>query len=109
MHYSGHSATVTVYSAGKIHTVKVRVGTKGLVMTRITAGLKAGQHVVLADLRKPLPSNNLPGGAARVLVSTSLSRPESPERWAAAGSHGPDPPTCGGLRRGSLPARRRLS
>ena len=32
-----YSATVTVYSAGKIHSVKVRIGTKGLVMTRITA------------------------------------------------------------------------
>ena len=63
VHYSGDSATVTVYSAGKIHSVKVRIGTKGLVMTRITAGLKVGQHVVLADLRKPLPSNNLPGPA----------------------------------------------
>ncbi|MGI8451382.1 MAG: HlyD family efflux transporter periplasmic adaptor subunit [Streptosporangiaceae bacterium] len=61
VHYSGRSATVTVYSAGQTHSVKVRTGTKGLVMTRITAGLKAGQHVVLADLRKPLPSNNLPG------------------------------------------------
>jgi multidrug efflux pump subunit AcrA (membrane-fusion protein) len=61
VHYSGHSATVTVYSAGQTHSVKVRVGTKGLVMTRITAGLKAGQHVVLADLRKPLPSTNVPG------------------------------------------------
>jgi len=61
VHYSGHSATVTVYSAGQTHSVKVRVGIKGLVMTRITAGLKAGQHVVLADLRKPLPSNNVPG------------------------------------------------
>jgi multidrug efflux pump subunit AcrA (membrane-fusion protein) len=61
VHYSGHSATVTVYSAGQTHSVKVRVGIKGLVMTRITAGLKAGQHVVLADLRKPLPSTNVPG------------------------------------------------
>ncbi len=42
-------------------TLKVRVGTKGLLMTRITAGLRVGQHVVLADLRKPLPTNNLPG------------------------------------------------
>jgi multidrug efflux pump subunit AcrA (membrane-fusion protein) len=61
VHYSGHSATVTVYSAGQTHSVKVRVGTKGLVMTRITAGVKAGQHLVLANLHKPLPSNNVPG------------------------------------------------
>ena len=37
-------------------------------MTRITSGLKIGQQVVLADLSKPLPTNNLtnqfagPGG-----------------------------------------------
>jgi trimeric autotransporter adhesin len=61
VHYSGHSATVAVYSGGKTHSVKVRVGTKGPMMTRITAGLKAGQQVVLANLRKPLPTNNLPG------------------------------------------------
>lgn len=43
----------------------------------ITAGLKAGQHVVLADLRKPLPSNNLPAWAAQASVrSTSLGHPE---------------------------------
>ena len=63
VHYSGHSATVTVYSGGRTRTVKVKVGTKGMVMTRITAG-RAGQHVVLADLRKPLPTNNLPGPAS---------------------------------------------
>lgn len=61
VHYSGHSATVAVYSGGKTHSVKVRVGTRGPVMTRITAGLKAGQQVALASLRKPLPTNNPPG------------------------------------------------
>ena len=50
------------------------VGTKGPLRTRITAGLRAGQQVVLADLNQPLPSGNQdqgpgfgPGGQAVVL------------------------------------------
>ena len=77
VHYSGRSATVTVYSGGKTHPVKVRVGMKGLVMTRIAAGLTAGQHMVLADLRKPLPSNNLPGlGGPGFGAVNVVGRPE---------------------------------
>jgi hypothetical protein len=68
VHGSGRSATVTVYAAGKTKVTRVTVGTKGPVLTRITSGLKVGQQVVLADLSKPLPTNNLnnqfagPGG-----------------------------------------------
>ncbi|HTT54970.1 MAG TPA: HlyD family efflux transporter periplasmic adaptor subunit [Streptosporangiaceae bacterium] len=58
VHYSGHQATVTVYAAGRARSVRVTVGTKGVLLTRITAGLTAGQQVVLADLHKPLPSTN---------------------------------------------------
>ncbi len=58
VHYAKHGATVTVYAAGRTRTVKVTVGTKGLVRTRITAGLTAGQQVVLAVLGKPLPTGN---------------------------------------------------
>jgi len=58
VHYTKHGATVTVYAAGRVRTVKVTVGTKGLVRTRITAGLTAGQQVVLAILGQPLPSSN---------------------------------------------------
>ncbi|MGH3274385.1 MAG: HlyD family efflux transporter periplasmic adaptor subunit [Streptosporangiaceae bacterium] len=75
VHYSGRSATVTVYSAGQTHSVKVRTGMKGLVMTRITAGLEAGQHVVLADLRKPLPSNNLPGLGGPGIAAVNVAGP----------------------------------
>ena len=74
VHYGKHGATVTVYAAGRARTVKVTVGTKGLLRTRITAGLRAGQRVVLAVLGKPLPSGNQnqgpgfgPGGGAVVL------------------------------------------
>src|SRR5216683_1543228 len=59
VHNSGHVATVIVYAGGKTHITRVTVGTKGPVMTRITSGLKIGQQVVLADLSKPLPTNNL--------------------------------------------------
>ena len=59
VHNSGHVATVIVYAGGKTHVTRVTVGTKGPVMTRITSGLKIGQQVVLADLSKPLPTNNL--------------------------------------------------
>jgi multidrug efflux pump subunit AcrA (membrane-fusion protein) len=59
VHGSGHSATVNVYAGGKTKVTRVTVGTKGPVLTRITSGLKVGQQVVLADLSKPLPTNNL--------------------------------------------------
>src|SRR6266851_2017594 len=59
VHNSGQVATVIVYAGGKTHVTRVTVGTKGPVMTRITSGLKIGQQVVLADLSKPLPTNNL--------------------------------------------------
>ena len=62
VHYTKHGATVTVYAAGRARAVKVIVGTKGPVRTRITAGLMAGQQVVLAILGQPLPSNNLNQG-----------------------------------------------
>jgi multidrug efflux pump subunit AcrA (membrane-fusion protein) len=74
VHYGKHGATVTVYAAGRARTVKVTVGTKGPLRTRIMAGLRAGQRVVLAVLSKPLPSGNQnqgpgfgPGGGAVVL------------------------------------------
>jgi multidrug efflux pump subunit AcrA (membrane-fusion protein) len=58
VHRSGHRATVIVYAGGKARVAKVTVGTVGPVMTRITAGLRAGEQVVLANLSQPLPSSN---------------------------------------------------
>lgn len=58
VHGTGHTATVTVYAAGKARAVPVTVGTRGPVMTRITSGLRPGQQVVLARLGKPLPTAN---------------------------------------------------
>jgi trimeric autotransporter adhesin len=58
VHYSGSQATVAVYAAGTTRSVRVVVGTKGSVMTRITSGLVIGQQVVLANLNAPMPNNN---------------------------------------------------
>jgi multidrug efflux pump subunit AcrA (membrane-fusion protein) len=58
VHKSGGKATVTVYAGGKTRVTKVIIGTMGPVMTRITAGLRAGQQVVLANLSQPLPNSN---------------------------------------------------
>jgi hypothetical protein len=59
VHHSGRFTTVTVYTRGTTHLTRVTVGTMGPVMTRITSGLKADQHVVLPTLGKPIPTNNL--------------------------------------------------
>jgi len=58
VHRSGHRATVIVFAGGKARVAKVTVGTVGPVMIRITAGLRAGEQVVLANLSQPLPSSN---------------------------------------------------
>ena len=65
--------TVTVVDGGKTNTVPVTLGIAGSDQTEVKSGLKAGQHVELADLSEQLPastsgSNNpfrfLPGGGA---------------------------------------------
>ena len=58
VHRSGHQATVTVYAGGRARVTKVKIGTMGPEMTRITAGLRPGEQVVLANLNQPLPNNN---------------------------------------------------
>jgi trimeric autotransporter adhesin len=68
VHYSGGRATVTVYAAGAARTVRVTVGTKGPVLTRITSGLAARQQVVLANLNAPLPSGNPSSGSGGGVV-----------------------------------------
>jgi multidrug efflux pump subunit AcrA (membrane-fusion protein) len=72
VHGSGKKATVTVFTGGKARSVKVRIGTMGPVMTRITSGLTAGEQVVLANLNQPLPSTNPsnqgPGGPGLVFI-----------------------------------------
>jgi len=65
VHSVGQLHTVTVLSGGHTSVAVVGVGAMGDERTEITSGLRAGQQVVLANLREPLPSNQTtgPGGA----------------------------------------------
>jgi multidrug efflux pump subunit AcrA (membrane-fusion protein) len=56
LHYNGTTATVLVDAGGTVRSARVTVGTKGAVLTQVTAGLHPGQQVVLANLNAPLPS-----------------------------------------------------
>jgi multidrug efflux pump subunit AcrA (membrane-fusion protein) len=81
VHYSGSKATVTVYAAGKARSVRVGVGTKGSVLTRITSGLAIGQQVVLANLNAPMPTNNPSnnfGGPGPILGGGIFVQPGGP-------------------------------
>ncbi len=51
------SGTVEVLSGGEAQRVRVTTGLVGPTRTAITAGLKAGAVVVLADLDTPLPTS----------------------------------------------------
>ena len=64
---SGSSSTVQLLKPnGSISTVAVRVGVVGALYTAVIAkGLEAGDKVVLADLKQPIPVPNVPN--ARVL------------------------------------------
>jgi len=62
--------SVEVYADGKVSRVRVTTGLVGRTRTVVTAGLRAGQDVVLADMSTALPtsgsetSTRLGGGAA---------------------------------------------
>lgn len=57
VHSLGTLRTVTMLAGGKTSTVRVGVGAVSVDRTQITSGLKAGQHVVLAQLNAPLPAS----------------------------------------------------
>ena len=112
VHYGKHGATVTVYAAGRARTVKVTVGTKGLLRTRITAGLRpastwcwpcwanrcpaairtrgrdsaraAGRRGRPVTLSGPVPGAR-PGAAAALRLAADARTRESPGRPAAPG------------------------
>jgi HlyD family secretion protein len=50
---------VNVMQGHKTSTVRVTLGVVGAEQTQITSGLKAGQVVVLADLKEAVPSSNI--------------------------------------------------
>ena len=49
--------TVTVLENGRTQEVPVRVGVVGATWMSITSGLTAGQEVVLANVKEPLPGS----------------------------------------------------
>ena len=51
-------STVNVYESGKSVATRVTLGAVGAETTEITSGLKAGQQIILANLKDPLPSSN---------------------------------------------------
>jgi len=53
----GPATFVTVLSAGKPVRARVVVGATGPALTQVTSGLTVGEHVVLADMSTPLPTN----------------------------------------------------
>jgi trimeric autotransporter adhesin len=57
VHAFGQLHTVEVLTNGKPVQTRVTVGAVGSERTQISAGLKAGQQVVLADLDEPLPTS----------------------------------------------------
>ncbi len=60
---TGAASFVTVLKAGKPVTVRVVVGAAGPVLTQVTSGLTVGEHVVLANMSTPLPTNTNPFAA----------------------------------------------
>jgi multidrug efflux pump subunit AcrA (membrane-fusion protein) len=54
---------VSVLRAGKPVRVRVVVGATGPMLTQVSSGLSVGEHVVLADMSMPLPTNSNPFAA----------------------------------------------
>jgi multidrug efflux pump subunit AcrA (membrane-fusion protein) len=58
VHTSGKNHTVTVaLGSSRTKAVPVTVGVQGATATQIKSGLAVGEHVVIADLNKALPSS----------------------------------------------------
>jgi trimeric autotransporter adhesin len=64
---AGGLHTVTVDQGGKTSTVRVTLGIAGSEVTEVKSGLKAGQHVVLADLSQQLPASTSNSNNGRFL------------------------------------------
>jgi multidrug efflux pump subunit AcrA (membrane-fusion protein) len=57
VHTAGTVHTVDVLEGSTPKSVQVKVGAVGTTWTEVTSGLTAGQEVVLADLKQPLPTS----------------------------------------------------
>jgi multidrug efflux pump subunit AcrA (membrane-fusion protein) len=77
VHRIGALRTVDVDEAGTAAAVRVTTGVVGARWTQVTAGLRRGEQVVVADLAAPLPTSTTGPGALRVLVGAGFSRPRS--------------------------------
>jgi HlyD family secretion protein len=82
----GGTGFVLVLVDGVATRKTVRTGTVGSLLTEITSGATLGQHVVLADLSRELPTS-----------SSTANRP--------GGGFAPGGPTGGGFNRGAVPPR----
>lgn len=58
VHTVGARQFVTVLRNGQITLVPITVGVAGSTLTEIRSGLQAGDQVVIADLKQPLPNPN---------------------------------------------------
>jgi hypothetical protein len=66
----GTLSTVSVLKNGQAVITRVNLGTVGTDRTQITSGVTAGEQVVLADLKTPLPSGNATGSTRRFATTT---------------------------------------
>jgi len=64
VHTTGSRHTVSVLENGAVNTVAVQIGAVGTDRTQITAGIRTGQQVVLADLNLPMPTAAAPANRA---------------------------------------------
>ncbi len=69
VHRVGAVRTVDVDTAGRVSLVRITTGVVGARWTQVTAGLRQGQQVVLADLTAPLPSSTTGTRGLRALAA----------------------------------------
>ena len=60
VHTTGSQHTVSVLQNGAVSTIAVQIGAVGVDRTQITAGIRSGQEVVLADLNLPMATSAAP-------------------------------------------------
>lgn len=58
VHSLGNRRFVTVLSGGRTTQVPIETGAVGADLTEVRSGLEAGQVVVLADIRQPIPTSS---------------------------------------------------
>ena len=73
VHRIGALRTVDVDEAGTVVAVRVTTGVVGARWTQVTAGLRRGQQVVVADLANPLPTATTGPGALRAFAGAGVT------------------------------------